>query len=103
MIYCFDLDGTLCSNTFGEYEKAEPIETRISQVNKLYELGNEIIIDTARGSTTGIDWFEITKKQLESWGVNYHKLRVGVKLHFDLLIDDKCINDKVFFQDAIRK
>ena len=37
MIYCFDLDGTLCTDTFGEYNNAEPLLERIDFVNKLYE------------------------------------------------------------------
>jgi hypothetical protein len=98
MIYCFDLDGTLCTNTEGSYENATPFIERIGVVNKLYDDGNNIIIDTARGSTTGIDWFDLTKKQLEEWGVNYSKLRVGIKLNADIFIDDKGINDKLFFK-----
>tara|TARA_R110002126_G_scaffold116875_6_gene256536 strand:+ start:15686 stop:15979 length:294 start_codon:yes stop_codon:yes gene_type:complete len=97
MIYCFDLDGTLCSNTYGDYEKAKPFNKRIEEVNTLYE-NNHIIIDTARGKTTGIDWYDITTKQLEKWGVNYHELFVGNKINADLFIDDKGINDKIFFK-----
>jgi hypothetical protein len=99
MIYCFDLDGTLCTNTGGSYLDAKPFLDRIKFVNKLYNENNEIIIDTARGSTTKIDWFDLTKKQLENWGVNYHKLRVGVKLNADIFVDDKAINDKLFFDE----
>jgi len=36
-IYVFDIDGTICSNTFGEYEKAEPIKARINTINNLYD------------------------------------------------------------------
>jgi hypothetical protein len=99
MIYCFDLDGTLCTNTGGSYENATPFVERIGVVNKLYDSGNNIIIDTARGSTTGIDWFDLTKKQLEEWGVKYNSLYVGRKLHYDIIIDDKAINDLVFFKN----
>jgi hypothetical protein len=99
MIYCFDLDGTLCTNTNGIYSEAKPFYDRITIVNELYESGNTIIIDTARGSTTKINWYELTEKQLNEWGVKYHNLRVGVKLNFDILIDDKCINDTLFFKN----
>lgn len=99
MIYCFDLDGTLCSLTKSEYDKAEPIIERINIVNKLYDDGNTIIIDTARGAQTKIDWYDVTKNQLDSWGVKYHELRVGKKLHYDKLIDDKANSDKSFFDD----
>jgi hypothetical protein len=97
MIYCFDLDGTLCTHE-KNYEDAKPMKDRIKKVNLLFDEGNIILIDTARGSTTGIDWFDITKKQLDEWGIKYHKLRVGIKLNFDILIDDKAMNDKFFFE-----
>jgi hypothetical protein len=97
MVYCFDLDGTLCTNTNGEYIYAKPLSERISVVNKLYDNGNSIIIDTARGSTTKIDWLLLTKKQLSLWGIKYHELRVGVKLYADVYIDDKGLSDVDFF------
>jgi trehalose-6-phosphatase len=96
--YCFDLDGTLCTNTEGDYESALPYTERISIVNDLYEKGNTIIIETARGSKTGLDWNQITKNQLNKWGISYHKLRAGVKIAADIYIDDKGINDKSFFE-----
>jgi hypothetical protein len=99
MIYCFDLDGTICTNTNGDYSKAEPFYERIKILNQLFNDGNTIIVDTARGSTTGIDWYGLTENQLEKWGVNYHKLRVGVKLNADIFVDDKGINDKLFFNE----
>ena len=58
MKYCFDIDGTICTNTNGDYESATPIENRINLINDLYEKENEIILFTARGSTTNIDWKE---------------------------------------------
>lgn len=99
MIYCFDLDGTLCTNTDGDYVNAIPIIQRINLVNKLYNEGHIIKIDTARGSTTGIDWRDFTINQLKTWGVLYHEIRLGVKLHADLFIDDKGISDFSFFND----
>lgn len=98
MIYVFDLDGTLCSNSDGRYEQAAPYRQRIQYVNELYEDGNTIIIDTARGSTTGINWRKETKRQLASWGVKYHKLRVGKKITADRYIDDKGIKAAHFFK-----
>ena len=44
---------------------------------------------TARGSGTGIDWYDVTKKQLDLWGCKYHELSVGEKPVYDLLICDK--------------
>jgi hypothetical protein len=96
MIYCFDLDGTLCTNTNGDYENAKPFYNRIERVNNLYN-DNTIIINTARGSKTGINWFDLTESQLKKWGVKYHKLFVGKKIEADIFIDDKAVSDKDFF------
>jgi hypothetical protein len=93
MIYCFDLDGTLCCQTYdNKYMEAVPIEKAIKAVNRLYDEGHTIIIDTGRGSTSKIDWEEKTRQQIESWGLKYHKLRVGQKIHADIFVDDKSIN-----------
>lgn len=98
-IYCFDLDGTLCTNTYGDYENAKPFLDRIKKLNDLHQNGNKIIIDTARGVTTGIDWYDLTKNQLISWGVKFDELFVGKKIHADIFIDDKAINDNLFFNE----
>ncbi len=97
MIYCFDLDGTICNDSKGEYEKTMPIIERVEKVNQLYDEGHIIIIETARGSITGRDWKNLTEKQLKKWGVKYHTLRVGNKIYADFYVDDKGINDKNFF------
>ena len=98
MNYCFDIDGTICTNTNGDYEKAKPFIDRIKIVNKLYIEGNKIIMLTARGSTTNLDWTELTKQQLKEWGVKYHELIFG-KPEADIFVDDKGISDKIFFKD----
>lgn len=91
MVYCFDIDGTICSNTEGEYEKAEPFMGILRRVNKLFDEGHTIYFYTARGATTGFDWKELTQRQLETWGVKYHGLFFG-KPTADLYVDDKSIN-----------
>tara|TARA_Y100001949_G_C15780450_1_gene240421 strand:- start:155 stop:454 length:300 start_codon:yes stop_codon:yes gene_type:complete len=96
--YCFDIDGTICTNTNGDYEKAKPFIDRIKIVNKLYIEGNKIIMFTARGSTTNLDWTGLTKQQLKEWGVKYHELIFG-KPEADIFVDDKGISDKIFFKD----
>lgn len=88
MIYCFDIDGTLCTNTEGDYEAAEPFPHAIEQVNALAAAGHRIILCTARGSTTGIDWRSLTERQMEEWGVVYHELHLG-KPTADVYVDDK--------------
>ena len=104
--YVIDIDGTICSDSFGEYEKAKPIDARIELVNKLYQDGNQIIFFTARGmGSSGNDieaakekWFEFTKKQLEEWGVKHHALFLG-KPAADEYIDDKGVSPEVFFEN----
>ena len=71
------------------YNLATPIDINIDKVNKLYNEGNKITYYTARGSVSGIDWYEITKAQLDKWGCKYHKLITGHKPAYDLLICDK--------------
>jgi hypothetical protein len=96
--YCFDIDGTICTNTNGDYENATPIENRVNLINDLYEKENEIILFTARGSTTNIDWKELTEQLLHTWGIKYHKLLFG-KPEADIFVDDKAISDILFFKD----
>ena len=101
MIYCFDLDGTLCSQMYLDYQNAEPYYDRIKFVNQLYDLGHTIIVDTARGSgaTKGKDWYDTTKKQLDIWNLKYHELRTGIKFSADLYIDDKSKHPDIFFKE----
>ena len=92
-IYCFDIDGTICNTTGGEYEKAEVIKETVSQINYLYENGNKIILFTERGTTTNTDWSDLTENQLKKWGVKYHQLKLG-KPVADFYIDDKGLSLK---------
>ena len=99
MIYCFDLDNTLCKTEGNKYESAEPIFFRIKRVNELYEGGHRIIIDSARGCVSGKDWKPFTEAQLKHWGLKYHELRTGVKFNADFFIDDKALSDKDYFNE----
>lgn len=93
MIYCFDLDGTICTMTYdNNYENAQPIPIMVEAVNKLYNENNYIKIFTARGASTGIDWTNLTKDQLLSWKINYHELIMNSKPSYDIFIDDKAYN-----------
>jgi mannose-6-phosphate isomerase-like protein (cupin superfamily) len=87
----FDLDNTLCNTEGNNYEKSKPIIERINYVNNLKEDGNYITIWTARGSTTGINYKDLTIKQLQEWGVKYDNLLMG-KPSYDIYIDDKSFN-----------
>tara|TARA_B000000557_G_C20810707_1_gene459968 strand:+ start:2841 stop:3137 length:297 start_codon:yes stop_codon:yes gene_type:complete len=88
-IYCIDIDGTLCTKGHEDYKFSKPFPDRINEINKLYESGNKIIIFTARGSFTGIDWQDFTINQLDDWGLKYHEIIFG-KPHADIFIDDRC-------------
>ena len=84
-----DIDGTICSDNNGDYENANPIKSNIDKINKLYDNGHKIVYWTARGTLTKINWFRLTANQLNNWGCRYHKLIVGEKPAYDLLICDK--------------
>jgi len=86
-----DVDNTITETTGMDYQNAKPIYEKISIINDLYNQGHTITYWTARGSVSGINFYELTKSQLEDWGVKYHNFMVG-KPPFDLLIDDKTIN-----------
>ena len=99
MTYCFDLDGTLCTQVDSlDYSQAKPFPDRILKVNELYDKGNQIIIESARGRATSKYWIEVTIDQLEKWGVKYHSLRTGWKVAADMYIDDKAIHSDIFFK-----
>lgn len=85
-----DIDETICFYE-GErqYPLALPNKENIAKINKLYDEGHYIKYWTARGTVTKMDWLETTKNQLDSWGCKYHKLSVGEKPDYDLLICDK--------------
>lgn len=94
--YCIDIDGTICTNTDGDYQNAKPYQERINQINNLFNEGNKIIYFTARGSTTGIDWEEFTSNQLNSWGALHHEL-ILKKPFADYYIDDKSYDPFFWF------
>ena len=106
--YVFDIDGTICTNTNGDYIKAEPFYDRIAVVNKLYDSYNQIIFFTARGmqrfdgniNSATLELEELTKSQLEKWGVKFHKIIMG-KPSGDVYVDDKGISDLDFFSKEL--
>ena len=94
MVIYIDIDDTICiSPNKPDYTICFPILDNINKANKLFHEGHLIVYWTARGSSTGIDWSEITKKQLNEWGVKYHDLKFE-KPNYDLFIDDKNMNTK---------
>ena len=86
-----DIDETICETPEPRnYHNAKPIKENIDKINRLYDDGNTIVYWTARGSRTQINWYDLTKKQLDEWGVKYHELFVD-KPYYDLFIDDKTL------------
>ena len=94
-VYCFDIDGTLCSQVTGNYEDAVPFPARIESLNRLKAAGHVIKIFTSRGAVSGIDWSVSTEKQLAKWGLHYDELIMG-KPHADIYIDDKAVHPDDF-------
>lgn len=95
MIYCFDLDDTLCTTNGMDYASAAPMLMRIERVNQLFGQGHTIKVFTARGSETGIDWRGVTEQQLSLWGLKYHILILG-KPAADIYVDDKACHERDF-------
>lgn len=94
---CIDIDGTICVQTRGEYEKAEPFEAARTMVNKLYDEGFRIIFFTARymgrfgDAAKAVAYgYETTLNQLRAWGFKFHALHFGKPPHH-ILIDDKAL------------
>lgn len=90
--FCFDIDGTICTNTLGQYTNAKPFYDMRRRINNLYDNGHTIIFMTARGCVSQVDYTEFTKKQLDEWGFKYHKLITNQKPHADLFVDDRGVN-----------
>ena len=91
-VFCFDIDGVIAKlSPNNNYNLAEPNTPIIDKVNKLFDNNNTIILFTARGTKTGIDWSEVTTKQLKTWGLKYHELKFG-KPAADYYVDDRLIN-----------
>ncbi|MEI6121497.1 MAG: phosphoheptose isomerase [Opitutae bacterium] len=90
--FVFDIDGVIATIVpTNDYALAGPITENIKRLNRLYDAGNTIILFTARGTVTGINWTDVTKKQMTEWGVKHHRLQLG-KPAADYYIDDKMIS-----------
>lgn len=97
--YYFDLDETICATPSSRiYADAIPYLNVIKRINGLYYQGHTITIFTSRGSSSGIDYRELTEKQLLDWGVKFDELLLG-KPSYDVYVDDKAINSKLWRQE----
>ena len=97
MIYGFDIDGTICT-TDCDYSEAKPYLEVIAKINALFEEGHTIIVFTSRGYKSGKDWYDFTKKQIDSWDLKYHKLIMG-KPQFDIFVDDRAVSNYQWYKD----
>ncbi|HBI62959.1 MAG TPA: hypothetical protein DDY31_17445 [Lachnospiraceae bacterium] len=90
--FVFDIDGVVAKIQKDlDYALSEPNERMVKIINKLYDYGNKIVLFTARGYVTGKDWSQVTKEQMQRWGVKYHELKFG-KPNADYYVDDRMIS-----------
>jgi len=97
MIYYVDIDNTIFDTQGTDYKSSKPIVSRIKKINKLYDEGHTIVYWTARGTLSGIDYYDLTKSQLDKFGVKYHELKLK-KPYYDLFIDDRNVNSEEYFK-----
>jgi hypothetical protein len=92
----FDIDGTICEQCEGDYQKLKPYKEAVDMINLLYDEGYKIIFYTSRfmGRCNGDvlqvykTGYEFTYNQLKDWGIRFHELWMG-KPRGDIIIDDK--------------
>lgn len=83
--WVWDIDGTICTETGGNYHLCEPCPDAIKKLNELHDRGDEVVLHTARGmkrfnndvAAVYQNLYELTKKQLDEWGVRYDRLVMG--------------------------
>ncbi len=94
-----DIDGTLTEQAafpdiykitneqlMEEYEKAKPRKEMVKWVNKMYDRGFTIVLNTARS-----DLFQAQlKRWLKKYKIKYTYYRMG-KVYADIYVDDKSI------------
>ena len=90
---CCDIDGVIAAITpDNDYHLSLPRPEIIAQLRQLHRQGHRIILFTARGTMTGIDWRAVTEQQMATWGVPYDELHFG-KPAADYYIDDRALRD----------
>lgn len=96
--FVIDIDGVIAKFDANlDYANVKPNEKMIDIINQLYDMGNYIVVFTARGYVTGKDWSSVTKEQFRNWGLKYHELKFG-KPNADYYIDDKNLDLEQFVQ-----
>jgi hydroxymethylpyrimidine pyrophosphatase-like HAD family hydrolase len=97
MVIYVDIDNTILDTDGVNYENTKPMKDRIQKINDLYDEGHTIVYWTARGTLSGIDYYDLTKSQLDKYGVKYHELKLK-KPYYDLFIDDRNVNSEEYFK-----
>jgi hypothetical protein len=87
--YAFDIDDRLCTNVHGA--AAQAFYEMAAELNSVYHESDVIFIYTARGATTGIDWCEVTERQLGGCEVRCYKLFWGKQTAY-VCTDNSTIN-----------
>ena len=101
MIFCFDIDNTICKTKGKNYRNAKPNKDVINLINQLFDNGHTIKMFTARFMGRNNDnvklahkkGYNSTLRQLKKWKLKFHKLIMG-KPSFDILVDDKALGFK---------
>jgi glycerol-3-phosphate cytidylyltransferase len=103
MIYCFDIDGTICTDTLDKHHAKQAVVNPevVEGINNLYDSGHRIIIFTSRAQYGSYE--KTTKEQLRSWGLKYHELIYGKKPKYDVLVDSKAVNSFTWRDELRRK
>lgn len=99
MRYVVDIDGVICETEWQDYGAARPLWGNIAGLRRLKEQGHEIVLFTARGGVTGVDWRALTEFQLERWNVPHDELLFG-KPWADVYLDDKALNVRDWHWEA---
>jgi len=101
LIFCFDLDNTICTTKKKNYVSAKPKQKILLIINKLHDQGHYIKIFTARYmgrnkesiSKVYKKHYKTTYLQLKKWNLKFDKLIMG-KPSYDFFYDDKNIELK---------
>jgi len=99
MIYCFELDGTICTRE-KRFTDIKPYLYVIDYINKLFSEGHVIKIYSSRTSIGGRDWRKHTGIWLKNWGVKYNELVNGVP-ECDVFVSSKALSVESFREQII--
>ena len=110
LVFCFDLDNTICKTNNNKYKSSVPYKKAIKIINALYDNGHIIKIFTARFMGRSKDNYKIAHKrayrftlnQLKKWNLKFNKLFVN-KPSSDIYVDDKSYGYKKDWQIKFTK